>query len=395
MYYFHLILGGILGAVWLSRVLDAARGMFKLPDLAEPRWDLRPGGKGGTPRLSIMFTACDEEEAVESALESLLALDYGSYEVIAVNDRSRDRTGEIMEGVAARFAEQAHSSCRLKVLHIASLPAGWLGKTHALWMAAQEATGEWLLFTDADVQFRPDALRRAVAYAESEGADHLVVFPTVRMETVGERMMIAFFQMQFVFGHRPWKVADPKASDHMGFGAFNLIRRPVYDALGGHQALRLEVIDDMKLGKLVKDHGYKQRNVFGRGLLSLRWARGAFGVVRNLTKNMFSLMHFHWPRALGAALLLAVIHLGPFVGLALARGWLRLGYGVALACIALLYAGMRTRTPISPLYFLSHPVSSLLFVYLLLSSTAVALWRGGVVWRGTMYSLAELRRGRV
>ena len=114
---------------------------------------------------------------------------------------------------------------------------------------ANQASGDWLLFTDADVLFRADALSRAIAYAEAESADHVVLFPRMIMHSPGERMMIAFFQTLFVFGHRPWKVADPKTKDHMGVGAFNLIRRRVYEAVGTYQALRFEVLDDMKLGK--------------------------------------------------------------------------------------------------------------------------------------------------
>ena len=108
--------------------------------------------------------------------------------------------------------------------------------------------------------------------------------------------MIAFFQALFVFGHRPWKVADPKARDHMGVGAFNLVRRSVYDAVGTYRALRMEVLDDMKLGKVVKNAGFAQRNVFGEDLISLRWAKGAFGIVNNLTKNFFAVLSFQWPR---------------------------------------------------------------------------------------------------
>ncbi len=121
--------------------------------------------------------------------------------------------------------------------------------------------GDWLLFTDADVLFKPDSLRRALAYAESVPADHVVLFPQMIMKRPGEYMMIAFFQTMFMFGHRPWKVADPSTDDHMGVGAFNLVRRRVYDAVGTYEALRMEVLDDMKLGKVVKKAGYAQRNV--------------------------------------------------------------------------------------------------------------------------------------
>jgi len=160
--------------------------------------------------------ACNEEDTIAETLRRLLALDYANYEVIAVNDRSTDRTGEIMTGIAA--TPEAHGL--LRVIHIEQLPEGWLGKTHAMWSAGQQATGEWVLFTDADVLFKPDALRRAVAYSESEQADHVVLFPQMIMKRPGEKMMIAFFQTLFVFGHRPWKVADPRTKDHIGVGAF-------------------------------------------------------------------------------------------------------------------------------------------------------------------------------
>jgi glycosyltransferase involved in cell wall biosynthesis len=319
----------------------------------------------------------------------LLALDYDSYEVIAVDDRSTDRTGAIMEQIAASAPE------KLKVLCIVDLPAGWVGKTHAMWSAGNQANGDWLLFTDADVQFKPDVLRRALAYAESERADHVVLFPRMIMKRPGEKMMIAFFQTLFVFGHRPWKVADPKSKDHMGVGAFNLIRRKVYDAVGTYGALRFDVLDDMKLGKVVKNGGFAQRNVFGADLISIRWARGAMGVVDNLTKNFFAIMSFQWPRALASCFALAFLNLMPFAGILLAHGWARLGYAVALFSMFSIYAGMSRQSDIPPYYFLLHPISSALFVYTMLRSTFLALWKGGVVWRGTFYPLEDLRRGMV
>jgi glycosyltransferase involved in cell wall biosynthesis len=391
MSLFHWIAGGILGLAWFSRVVDAALGMPRITDITRPEWDRRPPTASGEPRVSIIVPACNEAETVEETLRRLLSLEYSNYEVIAVNDRSTDRTGELMDGVAAGAA----GAGRLKVIHIRELPAGWLGKTHAMWTAASQATGAWLLFTDADVLFRPDVLRRAVAYAETERADHVVVFPRMIMQGMGEHMMIAFFQTLFVFGHRPWKVADPDTRDHMGVGAFNFIRRRVYDEVGTYQALRMEVLDDMKLGKVVKYNGHAQRNVFGDDLISIRWARGAMGVVRNLTKNFFAVMSFQWPRALASVIGLGFLNLMPFVGVWLAHGWSRSGYLVALGSMFLIYAGMSRRSAIAPYYFVFHPISTVLFVYTLLRSMMVTLWRGGVVWRGTKYPLDELRKGLV
>jgi glycosyltransferase involved in cell wall biosynthesis len=390
MSYFHWIVGCTLGLAWLWRLADAALGVPRIADISRPEWDRRRLTPGDEARVSIIVPARNEEENIEATLARLLALDYDNYEVIAVDDRSNDRTGEIMKDVSASAPPG-----KLQVIHIAELPAGWVGKAHAMWRAANQADGDWLLFTDADVLFKPDALRRALAYAESERADHVVLFPRMIMKHPGERMMIAFFQTLFVFGHRPWKVADPKSKDHMGVGAFNLIRREVYEAVGTYQALRLEVLDDMKLGKVVKNGGYAQRNVFGADLISIRWAKGAIGVVDNLTKNFFAIMSFQSPRALASCFALAFLNLMPFAGVLLAHGWARTGYAVALLSMLSIYVGMSTQSDIPPYYFVLHPVSTALFVYTMLRSTFLTMRRRGVLWRGTFYPLEELRKGMV
>jgi glycosyltransferase involved in cell wall biosynthesis len=388
---FHWIAGGILALVWLSRLLDAALGMRKVADISRPEWDRKPATPNGNLRVSIIVPARNEEEHIGPALATLLKLDYDNYEVIVVNDRSTDRTGEVID----RIASAPEAIGRVKAIHVTELPAGWLGKVHAMWSAANQATGDWLLFTDADVLFRRDVLTRALAYAEAEAADHLVLFPHMIMKSPGERMMIAFFQTLFVFGHRPWKVADPRTKDHIGVGAFNLIRRRVYDAVGGYEALRFEVLDDMKLGKIVKNAGYAQRNVYGADLISLRWVQGAMGMVNNLTKNFFAILSFQWWRLLLSVFALAFLNLTPFVGIWFAHGWERAPYAVALASIFGIYVGMSWESDIPAYYFVLHPIGGALFVYILLRSMTLTLTRGGVVWRGTFYPLDQLKKGMV
>ena len=417
MTYFYWITGIILALAWLSRVVEAALGMPSVADVSRPQWDRNPVSASRNPRVSIIVPARNEQETIEQALRSLLALDYDNYEVIAVNDRSTDRTGEIMERLACEKLplmdeEQVHprksthhSNNRpevgrpalpvLRVIHQTELPPGWLGKTHAMWTAANRASGDWLLFTDADVLFKPDSLRRALAYAETERADHVVLFPRMIMKRPGEYMMIAFFQTMFMFGHRPWKVADPSTDDHMGVGAFNLVRRRVYEAVGTYEALRMEVLDDMKLGKVVKKAGFAQRNVFGGDLISIRWAHGAFGIVNNLTKNFFAVLSFQSWRTLLSAVALAFVNLGPFLGIWLAHGWARLPHAIALGSMFLIYLGMSWRSSVPPYYFFLHPVSTAMFTYTLLRSMFLTLWNDGIVWRGTKYSLEELRKGMV
>jgi glycosyltransferase involved in cell wall biosynthesis len=386
--YFHWIVGTILGLAWFSRIVEAAFGMPKVADISRTEWDRKPTNN---PRISIIVPARNESEAVEDALTRLLTLDYDNYEVIAVNDRSTDGTGVIMDRVAASPAARG----RLKIVHITELPPGWLGKPHAMWSAASQTTGDWLLFTDADVLFKPDVIRRAVAYAQAEPTDHVVLFPKMIMKGAGERMMIAFFQTLFVFGHRPWKVADPRTKDHIGVGAFNLIRRSAYEKVGTYERLRLEVLDDMKMGKLLKKAGFAQRNVFGDDLISIYWAKGTMGVVNNLTKNFYAVLSYQWPRAVLSCIALAILNWGPFAGTVFVHGWARLPYAVALASMFLIYVGMSSRSAIQPYYFVLHPISTLLFCYAVMRSTVLTVHQGGLVWRGTFYALEELKRGLV
>ncbi len=391
MSYLLWIAGIILALAWFSRTVDAALGMPHVADIARPEWNRTPGTSEGEPRVSIIVPARNEEEHIRETLIRLLALEYSNYEIIAVNDRSSDRTGALMEEIAARPEARE----KLHAIQVSELPPGWLGKTHAMWAAGKQATGDWVLFTDADVLFKPDTLRRAIAYAEAERADHVVLFPRMIMKLPGERMMMSFFQTLFMFGHRPWKVADPKTPDHMGVGAFNLVRRSVYEEIGTYQALRMEVLDDMKLGKVIKNAGFSPRVVFGEDLISLRWAKGAFGIVSNLTKNFFALLSFQWWRAIAAVVAVGFFNLGPFLGVGLAHGWARVPYAVALGSILLIYFGMASRSAVRPYYFLLHPVATGLFMYILMKSMVHTLWNDGIVWRGTKYPLEELRKGLV
>jgi hypothetical protein len=169
----------------------------------------------------------------------------------------------------------------------------------------------------------------------------------------------------------------------------------VYESIGTYEALRMEVLDDMKLGKVVKNAGFAQRNVFGGDLISIRWANGAMGVVNNLTKNFFAVLSFQWPRTLISAFGLAFLNLMPFLGVWLAHGWERLPYAVALGSMFSIYLGMSWRSGVPAYYFLLHPVSTALFVYTLMRSMFHTLWNDGIVWRGTRYPLDELRKGMV
>jgi glycosyltransferase involved in cell wall biosynthesis len=230
----------------------------------------------------VILAARDEERSVGESVTSLLAQDYpGTLEVIAVNDRSTDRTGGILDELATRYPG------RLRVSNVESLPAGWLGKTHALYAGAGEAKGEWLLFTDADVDFSPGCVTRAVRYATENGLDHLTLPPEIVCKSVLLRSFVASFTVVFEMTQRPWRVRDPGTREHVGVGAFNLIRKEAYEQIGTHRAISMRPDDDMKLAKLVKRHGFKQGVAYGVGLIGVEWHQTLPEAVRGLSKSMF------------------------------------------------------------------------------------------------------------
>jgi hypothetical protein len=223
-------------------------------------------------------------------------------------------------------------------------------------------------------------------------ADHLVLYPTLILRGVAEKMLIAFFQSLSAWAGRPWKIADPAArKDYIGVGAFNMIRRPVYETLGGYTELRMEVLEDMRLGFRVKREGYAQRVAFGKDLIRIRWAESAWGILNNLTKNLYSTFRFRTSLLLAACAGMFVLCMTPFFAL-LVSGLARCAGATTLIALLLLNLRYWRLTNISPMYLVLFPIATLLFVGTLLSSKILVLQRGGVLWRGTLYPLKELRR---
>jgi glycosyltransferase involved in cell wall biosynthesis len=313
-------LSWILALAWLWHAIAMLRGMPTLPDLTCIDPDtLPPLARGDAHDLTVVVPACNEEKSIEATLRSLLASTGVRLEIIAVNDRSFDQTGVRMEQIAAEAAAGGgpHS---LQVLHINELPAGWLGKPHAMAMGAQKGTSQWLLFTDGDVVFKPHALELALRHAEAEKADHLVLVPTVILKTWGEAAALGVMNVLAGWTIRLWKVADPRARDSVGVGGFNLIQRAVYLSLGGFEALRMEVVEDLRLGWLVKSGGYAQRVAVGPHLASIRWLQGTFAVVHAAEKNAFAVYRYRVGMTLLASFGLAVQIAWPLLGLVLADG---------------------------------------------------------------------------
>jgi hypothetical protein len=375
---------GLIASLWVIQGIRAGFGMARLPWLS----DAPALCRDSAPLVSVIFAARDEAEKLPGAIQTLLAQDYPRFEVVAVNDRSQDQTPAILH----RY-QRANSN--LKVIDIANLPAGWLGKPHALVAGFEQSQGEWLVFTDADVHFETDVLRRAVALAEQYRWDHLTLLASIDMRGFWEITAITYFGLGFVIGNEPWQACNRRSGRYVGVGAFQLLRRAAYEKSGGHRRLRMDVIEDMKLGKLIKMAGLRSGVAVAQDMVRVRWQSGLGNVIRGVTKNMFAACHYNALFALLAMSLPLIMSVLPFFGLVFATGWARVFAETAAGTAILIHGGMIWSTDVSPLYALTHPLGAVIFSWMLARSAIATLWRGGVVWRDTFYPLEELRKGQV
>lgn len=378
-------IGWLLAAAWVFKLLEAMHGLTKVPNLLERAPDLAPAGE---PRLAVIVPARDEAENVEACLRSLAEQDYEKLHVVAVDDRSRDKTYDRIRVVAEEYPN------RVEAISIAELPVGWLGKTHAMSVGASRALEaarvDFLLFTDADIVFARSAIRLALACAVESDADHFVLLPTTTVKTFGEGMLLSFLQVMSLWAIRPWRVSDPRAKrDAIGVGAFNLVRAETYEKLGGFEAARMEILEDLNLGGRVKLAGLRQRVATGPGLVQVHWAAGALGIVAGMTKNLFAVFRFRSLLLLAAAASLALFTIGPAICLVWPQT--RVAGLVVFAAAFGLY-GLSSRTSrISPGYAILFPLAGAVVVYSMLRSMLVTVIQRGVTWRGTFYPLPELR----
>jgi len=369
---------------WVFHGLRVAYDSLHLPWIK----NFAPLPAAECPSISLIFAARDEEEKLPAALATLAQLDYPHLEIIAVNDRSQDSTRKTLD-------EFARGNTRVRVVHVEALPNGWLGKPHALQKAYEVSTGEWLLFTDADVRFSPDSLRRALNLAKQRNADHLTLFGDVEMHGFWETTLITFFGMMFHLATDPSRVSNPHSWTYVGVGAFQLLKRSTYEAVGTHRRLAMEVVDDMKLGKIVKQAGFRSCAGLAQDAVAIRWHAGLGNLVRGVTKNFFAALGYNLPLVLLATIVMLLLNVAPFIAIFAGHGWIRIFAGIAVAIAIGFHVGVNIVMRVPPLYALTHPLGALLFCYMLLRSTAVTLWHGGVTWRGTFYPLSELKRGVV
>jgi cellulose synthase/poly-beta-1,6-N-acetylglucosamine synthase-like glycosyltransferase len=336
-------------------------------------------------RCSVVIAARDEEARVEHTIRRVLSLRGVELEIIVVDDRSRDGTTAILHAIAAR-------NPRVHVRRVDVLPPGWLGKCHACHTGAAAATGDWILFTDADCWLAPDVLERALLVAERDGADHVTLTSGIDTRSLGLRAD----HILFLIGIAGWisGVNRDRPGSFIGIGAFNLVRAAAYRASGGYEALRLTVVDDVKLGLLLRRAGFRTRAFLGATDVECYWGASAWSMVHVMEKNHFAVFDYRTALVLFGSVSVLLVMCIQFIGLL--TGSLA-GIIAAIAPLLIILPGAvlarRIGWSFLPAFF--APFMTPLFLYSVLNSTYRALRDGGIRWRETFYPLAELRSGNL
>lgn len=269
------------------------------------------------PFVSILVPARNEESKIERCLDSLLAQDYPNFELIVIDDRSTDRTGEIIEGYAKRDS-------RVKYVQGKDAPSGWIGKCNALAHAVGYASGDWYIFTDADTLHAKTSIRDAVAYSISNKIDLMSFVPMQELGSFWEKMVMPTLLSSFVLGDPFHSVNNPRKTRAYAYGQYIICRRSSYDALGGHQSVRDEIVEDHAIARVFKEKGYKILVADGKTMYSVRMYTDLESMWQGWTKNLYSLIDSHVINLVAIIALLNLVLLTPFLeAFAVAGMWLQ------------------------------------------------------------------------
>lgn len=389
LYLFAVVFCGL----WAWALLYMWRSVMSMPLLRE-EVARSSGNTVDWPSLSIIIPACNEADHLEAALTSLLAQDYPRLEVIVIDDRSTDGTGEIIDRLAGKDP-------RVRAVHVESLPEGWLGKVNALREGARRAGGAWYLFTDADVYFQPAAIRRAVGYAVRHGLNHLTCVPEVTGPSNRFWLEVAIraFFVLFCPSIRAPRINREGSRWAAGIGAFNLVEAATFERTPGFEWLRMEPADDMGLGVMLKQAGARARLLNADGEMSVPWYESVGAMIRGLEKNSFGPgANYSYLRQLIVVIFVCLLALIPplslLAGIFLGDPILLAAGGIAQATALLVVWLMPRRSLREAMLSLCLPVGVLILAWILVRSAYKCFRNDGIDWRGTHYSLTALRAGQ-
>ena len=385
-------IGGIFVVYWLHN-------QYQLDIVVEPA-----PPPVGAPLISVCVPARNEERNIRACVESLLAQDYPNLEVIVLDDRSTDRTPDILRELLSEadslLSSRPGQTPALQIIPGSELPPDWAGKPHALHQAAAAARGEWLCFVDADTFLAPNTLSACYAKAIETRADMFTIMTFQILGSFWEKVVMPLVMTALSVGFSPRKVNDPSRRDAIANGQFILIKRPVYDAIGGHESVKDQIVEDKALSERVKWSGYRLIVADGQRVARTRMYTSLSEMWEGWTKNIYLGLRDQtgllWLGVFGACVALVAalfLPVWPFLGVA----WLLDGGGWMAALVslqALLFWGyviqVRARAAqamhISPGYALSTPLGAAVFAAMMITSAFRVLSGKGVAWKGRMYS---------
>jgi len=382
-YLFYLALFGSFA--FLYKTIAFARGIRIIEQLGS----VAPLTESDhAPKVSIIVTACNEARSIKEAVNTLLNINYPDFEIIVVNDRSTDATGEILDLVAKQ-------NRHLEVIHNKSLPEGFLGKCHAMHIGSEIATGEYLLFTDGDVMLHKETLNHAIAAIQIGDLDHLPVAPEIIVPSRFLDMMIHCFAFLFFHYIRPWLFERPNNKVAIGIGAFNLVKTTTYIASGGHKAIAMRPDDDVMLGKNMKCHGARGKFYLGEHFIRVAWYHTLKEMVIGLEKNTFAGFNYSLFMAFGGATLLGLLFIACPILLFFTTG--KLFITLCIINAYWLYShyhfAIHHKTP--KYYGLFMPLTTATLIFIIVRSTLLTVTQGGIYWRGTFYDLKKLKANKI
>ncbi len=341
------------------------------------------------PKLSVIIAACNEADTIEPAIVTLLGQDYPDLEIVLIDDRSTDGTGKIIDGIAGRDA-------RAKAVHIEKLPDGWIGKVNALNEGTAKSTGEWLLFTDADVHFRQGTLRKALALAEADKSDHLALLPKPASNSFWFEVVVSALGAMFLHGTRAVDVGKPGSEAFAGTGAFNLVRRAAFEKTEGFSWLRMEPVDDVGLGLMMSLSGAKSTFAVALRDISIVWYPSLKLMFKGVEKNFFgSAANYSLIRMALIVAFVWAFAIAPFAAIFNFRDLPLLSLWVityVLMAAGSFFISRRFKQKFFPLFLAQ--IGLLIVSVMLLRSGIICVRKGGIDWRGTRYKTEDLLSGQ-
>ena len=385
-FIFTVILVGVFLA-WLSLMHSMYQSFTKTPFL-----DKFENNSTTRPKVSVILPARNEEDFISKCLETLCLQDYDNFEIIAIDDSSEDKTGEII----GKFSKEDS-----KVIHVKAKekPEKWMGKNWACMEGFKKATGDIMLFTDADTKFEKNVMSLAVSHLQSENLDALTVIPRLRCIDKITKITLPMLSTFLHSRYSALNVNNPKKKVGYFFGSFFVIKRKVYEEIGTHEKVKQEIIEDGALGKITKESGYALKMVRGEHLIEALYSRSSKEMWNGLKRLMVPLYHQSSSSAVGVFFAVLFILFMPIPLL----GYSIIAFDSSISFITLLSASIISTITIFSASIMETkmglnlsitnsifaPIGSIIVVLGFLAGILQANKSTAVSWRGRKYSVRE------